>query len=216
MRYGLIGYTGRMGKELSTLLSENGHELVLTVDENEEHVAGAPQVILDFSLPGALAATLRHCREHGSALVIGTTGFSDSQLAQIRELAQSRAVVHSSNFGIGINILAMILKDYSQMLSDWEVEIEETHHNQKKDAPSGTALMLMAATGRTCPAHSLRLGNLPGDHTVHFARTDELLTFTHRIVNRGLLARGAFQAAEFALTAKPGYYTFQDVLATKR
>lgn len=216
MRYGVVGYSGRMGMEISSLFGALGHDLVLAVDENVETVTGNPEVILDFSLPPALPSTLRLCRAYGSALILGTTGLGDDDLAEVRLLAEGCPVVHSSNFGIGINILAMILGDYSSMLDDWEVEIGEIHHDQKKDAPSGTALMLMEAVGRECPTHSLRMGNLPGDHAVYFARPDELLCFSHRIVNRSLLSQGALRAAEFALSAPKGYYTFQDVLRSGR
>jgi 4-hydroxy-tetrahydrodipicolinate reductase len=212
MKYGIVGHTGRMGAEIAALFGGLGHELVLTADENGEHASGVPGVVLDFSRPSALGATIRICRERASALVLGTTGLSDEDLEAVRGLAGSVPVVHSSNFGAGVNILAMILSDYAGILRDWGMEMEEMHHDKKADAPSGTALLLMEAAGRKCPTHSVRLGNLPGDHTVYFADGDELLTFSHRVINRGLLARGALRAAEFALSAKAGYYTFRDVL----
>lgn len=212
MRYGIVGYSGRMGRELEALLGKAGHELVLTVDLNGCNIMGTPQVILDFSLPSAWASTVRLCGEHNAALVLGTTGFSEAQLNEVRGLAETVPVVHSSNFGLGTNVLAMILRDYSDMLSGWDMEITEAHHNRKKDAPSGTAKMLMSAAGRTCPTHSPRLGNLPGDHTVCFALEDELLSFTHRAISRTMFARGAVKAAEFACGTVPGYYSFRDVL----
>lgn len=216
MNYGVIGCSGRMGREIQATFGESGHRAVLLADENGCHVEAPPQVIVDFSLPGALPQTLRMCREYRAALVLGTTGFSPSDIAEVRALGRECAVVHSSNFGVGINLMAMILSDYAGLLSDWEIEIEETHHNKKRDAPSGTALMLMEATGRTAPTHSLRLGNIPGDHTVHFANGDEILSMSHRIVNRSLLSRGALRAAVFAENAAPGYYNFQDVLRSER
>lgn len=212
MRCGIVGYTGRMGKEIGTLLREAGHDLVLTADAAGESVRGEPRVIFDFSLPGAWPGTRRLCLRYNAALVLGTTGFDGAQLEQARELGRTVPVVQSANFGIGINLLAMIMRDYSCMLADWELEISEAHHNKKKDAPSGTALTLMEAAGRACPAHSLRLGNLPGDHAAHYALGDELLTFTHRAVSRNIFAGGALKAAEFALRAGKGYYSFQDVL----
>lgn len=216
MRYGIVGYSGRMGCELATIFEAAGYELTLTVDANRENVVKAPKVIVDFSLPAAWPATLRLCREYDAALVLGTTGLSTEQLTEVGALARDVAVVHSSNFGIGTNLLAMILRDYRELFADWELEIEETHHNKKKDAPSGTALMLMNAAGRDCPTHSLRLGNLPGDHTLHYARGDELLSFTHRAVNRSMFAAGALRAAEFAADAESGYYNFEDVLRLKK
>lgn len=205
-----------MGRELAALLGNAGHELVLEVDADYKKIHGAPQVILDFSLPSAWPSTLSLCREYSSALVLGTTGFDGTQLREVRELADAVAVIHSSNYGVGTNLLAMILQNYSSMLSDWEMEVIEAHHNRKKDAPSGTAKMLMEAAGRVCPTHSLRLGNLPGDHSVCFALGDEVLTFTHHAVNRTMFARGAMRAAEFAVGAAPGYYSFQDVLRASR
>lgn len=216
MRYGIIGSSGRMGRELAAQFSGAGYELVLTADAAGENIQGQPQVIVDFSLPPALTSTLRYCRNYGAALVLGTTGFSDEQLTEINKLSKEVPVVHSANFGIGVNLLAMILQDYSDMLSDWDLEIEEAHHNKKKDAPSGTAVMLMKAAGRDCPTHSLRLGNLPGDHTVHFALGDEMLSFTHRAINRAMFATGALRAAEFAVGAQAGYYNFQDVLRLRQ
>lgn len=221
VRYGIVGHSGRMGHEVASVFAEAGHELVLAVDEHGGDfegalgASGAPRVIVDFSRPAALDATLALCEEHEAALVLGTTGLDDEQLAAVRALAATRAVVQSANFGTGINLMAMILRDYAAMLSDWSLEIEETHHDKKVDAPSGTALMLMESTGRTCPIHSLRLGNLPGDHAVHFSNGDELLSFSHRIVNRTMLARGALRAAEFAAGAKAGFYTFEDVLRNR-
>ncbi len=216
MRYGIVGASGRMGREIAALFERAGHELVLAVDEHGMREDGTPQLVVDFSLPPALPTTLELCRRFGAALVIGTTGFDEAEKKRIRALSEECAVVYSANFGIGINLLAMILADYADLFADWELEIVEAHHNRKKDAPSGTALMLMEATGRTCPTHALRLGNLPGDHAVVYGREDELLTFSHRIVNRSLLAVGALRAAEFAHGAAKGWYTFQDVLRAAR
>lgn len=215
MKYGLVGYSGRMGGEVCETFAQAGHELVLTMDERGERATGTPELLVDFSLPVALPATLRICRQYGVPLVIGATGYSDSEIAEIERLGETQAVVRSANFGIGVTALAMMLEDYTEILADWELEIAEIHHNKKKDAPSGTALLLMAATGRTCPTHSLRLGNLPGDHAVFFSNGDELLTFGHRLVNRRSLSRGALAAALFALHAACGCYTFQDVLRAK-
>jgi 4-hydroxy-tetrahydrodipicolinate reductase len=216
MKYGLVGHTGRMGKEISSLFGRCGHELVFTSDIDGEHLVEPPQVVMDFSRPQALESTIRVCRDNSAALVLGTTGLCESDVEAVRELANSIPVVHSSNFGVGITLLCLMLADYASIFQDWEMEIEEKHHNKKADAPSGTALSLMAAAGRNCPAHSLRLGNLPGDHTVYLANGDELLTFSHRVINRSVLAKGALRAAEFAETTAKGYYTFQDVLRAVR
>lgn len=212
MRYGVIGHSGRMGRALAAAFRAEGHELVLSVDENGGDFLDEPQVIVDFSRPGALATTLGLCEKYGAALVLGTTGLSAGQLEGVDEFAQSCPVVQSANFCPGINLLAMILGDYGDMLSGWTMEIVEAHHDGKVDAPSGTALMLMESAGRGCPIHSLRMGNLPGDHTAVFSNGDELLTLSHRTVNRSIFAQGALRAAEFSVIAPPGRYTFQDVL----
>jgi 4-hydroxy-tetrahydrodipicolinate reductase len=201
-----------MGREIMSLFAESGHELVYRSDESGSETLSAPQVVLDFSNPAAISRTIEVCGENKSALVLGTTGLDDTDVAAVRELSALVPVVHSSNFCAGINILSMILADYSNILADWGMEIGEMHHDKKKDAPSGTALMLMASSGRKCPAHSVRLGNLPGDHAVYFANGDELITFSHRIISRSVLSRGALTAANFAHGAPCGYYEFKDVL----
>jgi len=96
------------------------------------------------------------------------------------------------------------------------VEICETHHNKKKDAPSGTAILLRDALGRDCPAHSLRMGGVPGDHSVIFASEGELFSLTHRAISRSVFAYGALRAAEFAAAAQPGFYSFEEVLTCGR
>lgn len=215
MNYGIVGYSGRMGKELSSIFGAAGHELVLRADEagvSSSAEGVSPRVIVDFSRAEALPTTLRLCEEHGCALVLGTTAIGEEGTRAIRALSASQAVVQSANFGEGLNLLAMILNDYTDALGGWTMEIMEAHHDKKVDAPSGTAKMLMESTGRVCPMHSLRLGNLPGDHTVYFSNGDEVLTFSHHIINRVTFAQGALLAAAFAASAEPGLYSFADVL----
>lgn len=211
MRYGLVGSTGRMGQEIQKAFVD--HTLCLTVSyEGSWSDGGKPDVIMDFSNPSCLPETVRLCREHGAALVIGTTGLKDSDFEMLRELARQVAVVQSYNFSIGINALKIILANYSKFFEDWDLEIVEIHHNKKKDAPSGTAIMLQNATGRPCPMHSLRIGGVPGDHNVIFSNEGEVLSFNHRAISRSVFAYGALRAAEFAATAKPGLYSFEEVL----
>ena len=211
MRYGLVGSTGRMGQEIQKVFVD--HALCLTVNyEGSWSDGGKPDVIMDFSNPSCLPETVRLCREHGAALVIGTTGLKDSDFEMLRELARQVAVVQSYNFSIGINALKIILANYSKFFEDWDLEIVEIHHNKKKDAPSGTAIMLQNATGRSCPMHSLRVGGVPGDHNVIFSNEGEVVVFNHRAISRSVFAHGALKAAEFAATAKPGLYSFEEVL----
>lgn len=210
MKYGLVGAFGRMGLEIRKVFSE--HTLCLAVDVAKEEINDTPQVIVDFSSPAALPRTISICRGYKSALVIGTTAISKDDIERLRELGQDVAVVQSFNFSVGINVLSMVLKEFSPCLSDWDLEIAEIHHKHKKDAPSGTALLLRDAAGRDCPMHSLRLGAVPGDHYAFFSNEGEMLVLSHRAVSRSVFAIGALRAAMFALDAKPGFYSFEEVL----
>lgn len=214
MRYGIVGAAGRMGGEIKRAFA--GHELCYSLDLDGERVDGTPQVLLDFSLPSALPATMEAVRRFGCALVVGTTGLSDDQIGELKKLGDSAAVVQSFNFAAGVTLLRMILRDFAPLLSDWDLEICETHHNKKKDAPSGTAIMLRDATGRDCPTHSLRVDGVPGDHSAVFANDDEMLTLSHRAISRSVFALGALKAAEFAAQAAPGFYSFEEVLSCGR
>ncbi len=216
MRYGIVGYSGRMGQEIKKVFDNASHELVLKSNANGVESSASPEVIIDFSSFAALPSTVELCRKHKCALVVGTTALKDEHFGLLHELAKEHAVVQSFNYAAGVNILKMILRDYAPMMSDWDMEISEVHHNKKKDAPSGTAILLRDATGRDCPSHSLRLGGVPGDHSVYFGNDGEVLTFTHRALSRTVFALGSLRAAVFACSAKPGLYSFEDVLKNKR
>ena len=216
LKYGIIGRSGRMGREIESVFSQAGHEVVLSSDLAGMECWGKPEVLMDFSSHAALAGTMELCRAHGAALVIGTTALGGEHLAALKTLGGETAVVQSFNFATGVNVLKMVLRDYAPLLADWDMEIEETHHNKKKDAPSGTAILLREAAGRDCPTHSLRLGGVPGDHIAHFANEGEVLSFTHRALSRTVFALGALRAALFAAGAEKGFYTFEDVLRGTR
>ena len=210
MRYGVVGASGRMGQELLKVFAE--HECVYAADVDGVRETGAPQVVLDFSSPKALPVTIGACERFRAACVVGTTALGDGDLAALRDLATRVPVVQSFNFSQGVTILKMMLRSFAPLLAGWDAEIVETHHNKKKDAPSGTAILLGKAVGRDCPTHSLRLGGVPGDHSVVFANDGEVLELSHRAISRSVFALGALRAAEFALRAKPGYYTFEEVI----
>ena len=214
MEYGLVGATGKMGKEVVTAFKE--HQLVLAINSKGEQLFGTPKVVIDFSSAGALSRTLEVCARHKAALVVGTTALREDDFAALRKYAADAPVVQSYNFATGVNVLKMILRDYAPLFDGWDLEITETHHNKKKDAPSGTAVLLRDATGRDCPTHSLRLGGVPGDHAVSFANEGEVVTFSHRAIARNVYAIGALRAALFAVSAKAGFYTFEDVLKQNR
>ena len=214
MKYGLVGASGRMGGEIRRIFS--AHELCYTLDITGETGEGVPEVMVDFSQPSALGATLAAVRRFSCSLVIGTTGLSEAQLEEVKDLGRSVPVVHSFNFAAAVTLFKMILRDFGPLFVDWDVEICETHHNKKKDAPSGTAILLRDALGRDCPAHSLRMGGVPGDHSVIFASEGELFSLTHRAISRSVFAYGALRAAEFAAAAQPGFYSFEEVLTCGR
>ncbi len=211
MRYGLVGAAGRMGGEIRKAFA--AHDLVFTRDVDGETHTGTPQALVDFSLPAAFPSTIAAARRFACPLVIGTTGLSAEQLAEVRILGEQTAVVQSFNFATGVTLLKMMLREFAPFFADWDAEISETHHNKKKDAPSGTAILLREATGRDCPTHSLRMGGVPGDHTVFFANEGEVLSLTHRALSRSVFALGALKAAEFTVSAAPGFYTFEEVLS---
>jgi 4-hydroxy-tetrahydrodipicolinate reductase len=212
IKYGVIGYSGRMGQIVAGLFDQSGCERVLTLNRLKMEYKAKPDVLVDFSSHTAVARTVELCRIHKAPLVIGTTALGEEHFALLKELGEETAVVQSFNFAMGITLLKMILQEYAPLLSAWDLEIEETHHNKKKDAPSGTAILLRNAIGRDCPTHSFRLGGVPGDHSVHFANDGEILSLTHRALSRNVFALGALRAALFAVNAEKGFYTFEDAL----
>ncbi|MDR1049287.1 MAG: 4-hydroxy-tetrahydrodipicolinate reductase [Synergistaceae bacterium] len=212
MKYGIVGCSGRMGREIARVFGEAGHELVLTSDVSGTECRERPEAIADFSSPAALPGAIALCGKYGAGLVAGTTSLSEGDLSSLKRLSEQVPVVQSFNFAAGVTVLKMILRDFSPLLSDWDMEIVETHHNKKKDAPSGTAILLRDAAGRPAVTHSLRLGGVPGDHAVCFANEGETLSFSHRALSRGVFALGALRAALFASKAPPGFYTFEDML----
>jgi 4-hydroxy-tetrahydrodipicolinate reductase len=180
---------------------------------------------------------LAECVKLKTAAVLCTTGLGEAEGRKIREASKRIAVLQASNTSVGVAALLRAIPDLARLLGDaYDIEIIETHHRGKKDAPSGTAVTLAerlaAATGRAWPAdftfgrkgntgergavevgvHAVRAGGVIGEHTVLFASDDDLITVTHRAGSRDLFARGALRAAAFAAKAKPGLYGMNDVL----
>lgn len=186
-------------------------------------------VLVDFSAPGALAEALAWCRASKTPLVLCTTGHSPAQQAEIAALSQEVPVFQSANLSPGIAVLAKLAGEAARLLPDYDVELVERHHREKKDAPSGTALLLARACGRERAVygrgpggsvrqpgeigiHAVRGGTIFGDHELLFAGPGETLTLTHRAESRDLFARGALRAACF-LQAKPaGLYHMEDLI----
>ncbi len=168
----------------------------------------------------ATAAVAKLAADHKKALVIGTTGHGDDEKKMLLGVLKAIPVVWSANFSTGVNTLFWMTQKVAEIVgNEWEVEVVETHHTAKKDAPSGTAKrlqeILKQVRGRDVPAHALRIGDAIGDHTVMFGTPGERLELTHRASSRETFARGALRAAKWAVKQKPGLYDMQDVLGLR-
>ena len=215
LKYGIIGASGRMGKEIESIMNEAGHVCVFKYDENGEWSTENPEVIIDFSLPQVFEQTLFYIGKFKVPLIMGTTGLSNTQINALKELGKEVPVVHSSNYSIGIQMMIKCAELLNENLPDWDVEICETHHRFKKDKPSGTALMIKNALGKDINISSLRLGNVPGDHTVSFGGLGEVLSITHCATSRRTFSEGVLKSALFVVNKKNGYYSFKEVLFHK-
>jgi 4-hydroxy-tetrahydrodipicolinate reductase len=213
MKYGIIGYSGRMGQAIEELFSEAGHQLVYQKDEAGEKELEKSEVIIDFSLKEAFAETVKVIEQKQVPLVIGTTGLDQDDFAELERLAEEVPVIQSFNFSIGINILSELINKVNQYVDqDWDIEISETHHRFKKDKPSGTAIMLGELIDRDVEMNSKRLGSEFGEHEVDFASTGEVLTLKHRAYSREAFTRGVLMSAEAILDLDAGFYTFNKIL----
>ena len=211
--YGLIGYKGRLGNEVKKLFTEKGYNLVYTMDIDGENTTSVPKVIIDCSLPEALETNISTAKKFNSPFIIAVTGLSDSQMGSLKELSQKVPVVQSYNFSLGIQVLLNLTKTASALLNDWDVEISETHHRNKKDKPSGTAKMIKNLfEGKDVNVSSLRLGGIPGDHSVEFGGLGETLKISHHAISRRTFAEGILKSAEFIIDKKNGFYSFTDVV----
>ena len=207
----------------------------------DEALARGVDVAIDFTAPAAAVKHAQACARARVALVIGTTGFSAQQKADLAGCAKQIALLVAPNMSVGVNVLFRLVAEAARTLGpSYEVEIVEMHHRMKKDAPSGTALRLAEAaaqgldldlqkagvyarhgeTGERRPGtigiQALRGGDVVGDHTVHFLADGERLELTHRATSRDNFARGAIRAAKFIAGKPAGLYDLQDVLGEKR
>lgn len=209
----------------------------MTICSNNGPLAIASDVLVDFTAPAALSATLDAACDGKAAIVIGTTGLELRHHKLIDKAARNIAVLQSANTSLGVTLLMRMVEQAARVLGpEWDIEISELHHRDKVDAPSGTALALGAAaargrgvdlaeasdrgrdgvTGVRLPGHigfaSLRGGSAPGDHLVMFAGDGERIEIGHRVENRDIFARGALKAATWLAGRPPGRYTMDDVL----
>jgi 4-hydroxy-tetrahydrodipicolinate reductase len=241
---GISGARGRMGRAVSQVLDARSDVVVATrFDRGETPVLVHCDVIIDFSTPEASLELAQVCAQRGGpALVIGSTGFSPEQEAELEAAGAKVAIVKSGNFSLGVNMLIGLVTNAAQRLNakDWDIEVTEAHHRRKVDSPSGTALMLgeAAADGRrvdltdvrTAPYDGvqepreegkigfsvIRGGGIIGEHSVMFASDDEVLTLSHSAIDRSLFAKGAVAAAAWVRGRNPGLYDMQDVLGFRQ
>lgn len=238
-RIGIIGSEGRMGHALAEAIGAAGCVHSGGVDKGGDPaaLAGQSDVLVDFSSPAALEGNLDAAIAAGIPIVIGTTGLEERHHWLIDNAAERIAVLQTGNTSLGVNMLAHLVREAASRLGeDWDIEIVETHHRMKVDAPSGTALLLgeAAATGRgiRLADHSergrdgitgkrgagaigfaaLRGGSVAGDHTVHFLADNERIALSHLAENRGIFARGAVKAAQWLIGQPAGRYTMPQVL----
>ncbi len=241
------GALGKMGNKVyETALADGDVTAVCGVDrftnndkkdfpvyDSFDKVTEEVDVIVDFSLPSALYGVLDYALKKGVALVSCTTGYSAEDLGKIKKASEKIAIFRSANMSLGVNVLINLVKKATQSLEGFDIEIIEKHHNQKVDAPSGTALMLADAVKDELPEktyiygregkvgkrtaneigiHAVRGGNIVGDHDVIFAGLNETVTLSHQAFDRSVFAVGAVKASKYIATKKVGLYDMQDLV----
>jgi 4-hydroxy-tetrahydrodipicolinate reductase len=238
----LLGAKGQMGQAIAAAAAKGEVEIIAGLDLGDDVAKQIPNcdVVIDFSHPNASDELSRVCGEAKKPAVIGTTGHSTEERASIEALARSVPVVLSPNFSVGVNALFWLTRKAAEMLGEnFDLEIAEMHHRLKKDAPSGTARKLAEILcevrgldyarnvrhGREGlvgerPAneigvHSIRGGDVVGDHTVTFAGAGERLELSHKAASRETFALGALRAAQWVVGKPPGLYSMEDVLGLR-
>ena len=247
MNVSLCGACGKMGAYVSSLAEENGAKIVCGVDRFPKEspfpvypsfdlVTERADVVIDFSGNEDVESRLAFCKNRGVNIVLASTGFSENDQKIIQRYAKSIAIFQTGNLSLGINLLQLLVKKAAQILGDgFDAEIIERHHNQKKDAPSGTALMLAKSIqegsensktfvyGREgnvgarekseIGIHAVRGGTIVGEHEVCFAGEDEIITLSHSARSRKVFANGALKAAKWLIGKQAGIYDMSDFFA---
>ena len=242
------GCFGRMGNAVRQIIKDEADmEIVAGVDIMDgtaefpvykvvTDVKEEADVIIDFSSPKALASLLDYATSKNVPVVLCTTGFSEEQLADLKVASEKVAILRSANMSLGINTLVKLLKTATEILANngYDIEIVERHHNQKKDAPSGTALLLADAINKTADGKydyiydrsdrrevrpkneigisAVRGGSIVGDHDVIFAGLDEVIEISHRAYSRSVFAKGAVSAAAYLAGKPAGMYDMGNVI----
>ena len=247
IKIAVCGALGKMGANITELLKGDGEAEYfcgidpraqaggVTVYKSFKEIEGKPDVIIDFSSPAVLSDELEYAVKHGVAAVIGSTGFTPEQLAEIDMAAKKVAVFRTANFSLGVNLLCQLVKRAAETLGEkFDIEIIEKHHNQKVDAPSGTALMLADSAssafdggkeyingrsglcgkrGKEIGMHAVRGGTIVGEHEVLFCGEDEIVTLSHSARSKKVFAAGAIKAAKWLAGKTAGLYNMSDLLS---
>jgi len=234
IKLGIAGACGRMGRRIFELAClDKDFEVQLALEKKGTPMIGRDlgklkissnsdgmfliDVLIDFTVPEATEINLDYAAKYKKALVLGTTGLSDSQLKKVEEISNVIPVVFSPNMSVGVNVLFSVLPEITKRLGpDYNIEIVEAHHRGKKDAPSGTAKkfaqILADTTKKEIPTHAIRLGDIIGDHTIIFCGNSERIEIKHQAHTRDLFALGALKAAKWVFGKPAGLYSMQDVL----
>ena len=207
IRISLVAPNGRMGQAIARAVQEDER---FAIDQDHG------DVLVDFSAPAALQASLDRALSANVPVLVGTTGLDDLAGERIAKAAEKVAVLRAANTSLGVALLAELVERAAEVLgAGWDMEIAEIHHRAKVDAPSGTALMLGAIAeraGRPIGYASLRGGTVAGDHDVLFLGPEERLILSHRAESRMIFARGALAAARFLVGKPAGLYSMHDVI----
>lgn len=246
MKIILCGACGRMGRNVAEVASARGDEIVCGIDvapspmpfpvyRDFSEIFETADVLIDFSSPARLSERLAFCTDRSLPAVLGATGWSEADDAAIRGAAERIPLFRTGNFSIGVAVLNRLAREAAAILgTSFDAEIVERHHKEKKDAPSGTALMLAQSVcdgigerrdfvcgreGTDCKRtaneigiHSLRGGTIVGEHEVLFAGEDETVSLSHSAGSRRIFASGALRAAEWLLLRPAGLYGTEDLL----
>ncbi len=245
MKIALLGY-GKMGKIVERIATDRQHEIILKIDQDNQHDftpenLGRADVAIEFSTPGTVIGNIERCFEAGVPVVVGTTGWYD-KIPQVKQIcnAGDHSLVFASNFSVGVNVFFHVNKLLAELMDKYpyyDVQVEEIHHTQKLDSPSGTAITIaegiienlssknswvnvLSVDGTEAPGEnfsgeqllieSFRMDNVPGTHTVIYDSEVDCLEFKHTAHNRNGFALGAVMAAEW-IKDKKGFHSVEDM-----
>jgi 4-hydroxy-tetrahydrodipicolinate reductase len=218
LKLAVVGADGRMGSEIVALAAKSGFEVTASLERGKKWKADAKavDVVVEFSSPEGLQDAIKWCVEHKKPLVSGTTGITDADRKAVKDAAKKIPILQSANMSLGIAVMSAMLEQFGA-LEDWDFQIDEVHHSQKKDRPSGTAILLDQKLSQTLkrklPApNSIRGGGVPGIHQVWAMGPEEVLVLQHTAFDRKVFARGTLKAARWLFDkGEPGLYDITDL-----